>query len=66
MSWKKVVFKALDIAEVLFSKDASSKKEADAPAYKFLYDESYYSGNMSYGERQNWKNYWSSKENSEA
>ena len=66
MSWKKVVFKVLDMAEVLFSKGVPSKKEEDVHTYKFLYDESYYSGNMSYGERQDWKNYWSGKQNSES
>lgn len=62
MSFRKNLFKVLDVAEIFFGFFESKKDESSlSPAIKAMYDSSYYEGHMSYGESQAWKAYYTRK-----
>ena len=60
MNWKKFAKKSLELVELVSQLEPSvkDKKQQAVRDVEATYDSAYLSGYMSYGESQDWKNYW--------
>jgi len=63
MTWKKFLTKSVELLELIASLAPSpeERKKHALQQIEASFDSAYYSGSMSYGESQDWKNYWASR-----
>ena len=68
MNWKKFAKKSLELIELIAQLEPSvkEKKQRAIRDIETTYNSAFLSGNMTYGESQDWKSYWTNTINSKS